>query len=85
MTKLIDYPYCKHCKHCNDKMVEEDYNERKIYVETSRINMYLDGMDIEETEQYLIEHIYGHKTWSEYSRDIPISKELFNKWRKKEE
>ena len=75
---------CKHCKHCYDKEVREDYEERKVYVETSRINMYLSGMDMDETEIYMSESIYRPGVWLKLCRDIPVSKELYDKWIKKQ-
>ena len=73
---------CKYCKHCQDIKIKEDYEKRKSYVETGRINKYLNGHDIEEAEKWL-ERIHGVGKWCEYSHDIPISKELFKKWSRK--
>ena len=75
---------CKYCKHCYYNEVIEDYEERKVYLETSRINMYLSGMDMDETEVYMSEEIYRPGNWMKLCRDIPVSKELYDKWIKKQ-
>ena len=76
---------CKHCPHCIEKAKQKDYENRKSYVETARINRYIpnhSNFTIEEAEQYLIE-LYGFDRWYRLSFDIPIDKELYKKWSKK--
>ena len=80
---------CKYCKHCQDIKKEKDYKERKSYVESCRINLYIpqtyrDGMTIDEAEQYLAK-MHGADNWYRLSFDIPAAKEMFNKWNKKGE
>tara|TARA_R110000824_G_scaffold343239_1_gene529853 strand:- start:967 stop:1203 length:237 start_codon:yes stop_codon:yes gene_type:complete len=73
---------CKHCEHCIAKAKKEDFDTRKVYVETSRANMYLAGMTIEETEEYLT-NLYGHDKWYIYSKDIPTSIKQFEQYQEK--
>lgn len=84
-TDKGDKMSCKHCPHCIEKAKQEDYENRKSYVETARINRYIpnhSNFTIEEAEQYLIE-LYGFDRWHRLSFDIPIDKELYKKWSKK--
>tara|TARA_R110002012_G_scaffold293697_1_gene489482 strand:- start:471 stop:707 length:237 start_codon:yes stop_codon:yes gene_type:complete len=67
---------CKHCEHCIAKAKKEDFDTRKVYVETSRVNMYLAGMNIEETEEYL-RNLCGADKWYIYTKGIPTSKKKF--------
>ena len=76
---------CKYCEHCKDIEKQKDYKKRKSYVENSRINMYIpqhssNGMTIEEAEEYLSQ-THGHDYWYRLSFDIPIDKDLYNKWK----
>ena len=76
---------CKYCEHCKDIEKQKDYKKRKSYVENSRINMYIpqhhsNGMTIKEAEEYLSQ-IHGHDYWYILSFDIPIDKDLYNKWK----
>jgi len=77
--------YCKYCPHCVEKAQEEDYQKRKLYVETCRINLYIPNlgskMNIEEVEEYLRE-AHGADKWYRLSFDIPTDEELYKKWRK---
>ena len=73
---------CEHCEHCIKIAKAEDFDTRKSYVDTSRINMYLNGMNIKETEEYLANQ-YTDGDWYVYSRDIPTSKEQFEKFNNK--
>ena len=72
---------CKHCEHCIKKAKTEDFNQRKSYVENWRANMYLSGMTIEETEEY-IQSQHSEDDWYLLSRDIPTSIKHFKYWNK---
>tara|TARA_Y100001963_G_C6661024_1_gene390441 strand:+ start:72 stop:311 length:240 start_codon:yes stop_codon:yes gene_type:complete len=77
---------CKHCPHCIEKAKQEDYENRKVYVETCRKNLYIPNpgrkMNIEQAEQYLSK-LHGFDKWYRLSFDIPIDEELYKKWSKK--
>ena len=76
---------CEYCPHCIEKANEKDYNDRKVYVETCRKNLYIPNlgrkMNIEQAEQYLRE-LHGFGEWYRLSFDIPTDEKLYKEWSK---